>query len=724
MRISIAACFLTFFASQAFADTPASSVVYTGAPFTQHQPAAATNGTDFLVAWRDNRFTLPNARPGQIYVARVASNGRLLDTPTAIALADPHDALPSSWTNSAPSVAWTGRVYIVAWHDFGSASMRTVRIDSDGTILDTFPRTLPNVFSMSYGAAASGPDAALITYGRSDSSVHAALFNGEGNVVSTDIALPHAKVDDSPVAASNGSSFYVAWRRWDGTQSIVMGVPVDRNGTLGTARSVAATWAGPLIASNGKDYLITYIDANKLLAAAHIGSDARAITTTRLPFKVSWPFRGALLSRYGNSYLLAVVDPQFRVSGVILGPTARTIGTIPLTTGATVQGAIALAGSATSALVAWPEARFGGTLDTDVFSRIVGAQSDETLLSRAAARQLYPKVASSPIVSLVVWLEYRGFGEGEVRATRLAANGTVLDREGIKLGDGVYDPPAVAFDGVNFVVAWRQARGAVYTNRVAPDGALLDGLSGRLAVPYAFDFGLGSNGEESILAWSSQSWPSPQHVRAARIGRDGALDQNAVLLSFSGRTAFEFDVAATADTWLIAWTDVVPRSCGICPSLEPLADFNIVAVRVNRSMNLVDATPIPIASNARHVAAAAGSDEFLLAWEGSGNVATVHARTVNAIAGTTGPDIAIAVGASPSVARVGADYAIAWQNAGDLFHTMFDHRSEITVLAASADEESHVALNETRTAALIFAYERVITDRIAGTVSRALIHAP
>src|SRR6266508_6279183 len=82
-------------ASAALAEEiPLSNVFYTGAPWNQDQPQAASDGKKFLIAWRDNR-----AHSGfeTIYAARVAPDGHLLDPPTAIRIPDPRDAQPKAW---------------------------------------------------------------------------------------------------------------------------------------------------------------------------------------------------------------------------------------------------------------------------------------------------------------------------------------------------------------------------------------------------------------------------------------------------------------------------------------------------------------------------------------------------------------------------------------------------------------------------------------------------
>jgi hypothetical protein len=264
-----------------------------------------------------------------------------------------------------------------------------------------------------------------------------------------DVVLPTGRADDQPVAASNGASFYVAWRRWDGTQSFVMGATVSRDGTVGDARTLAATWSGPAIASNGGDYLVVYIDANKGAAVQRVDASGNTVSQHSLDVKLAWPFAGNVVAPYGSGYVVASNDDQRHVSGAVLDRDGQHVRDIVLATLGVADGAVALAASPNATIAVWPEDRFGGTISTDIFSRILDVQAADTLVTRAAARQRYPRIALGSGGGLAVWLEYRGADDAELRAARFS-NG----EDSIKIADHVVDPPAVVFDGLNYIVGW------------------------------------------------------------------------------------------------------------------------------------------------------------------------------------------------------------------------------------------------------------------------------
>src|SRR5262249_32919997 len=67
----------------------------------------------------------------------------------------------------------------------------------------------------------------------------------------------------------------------------------------------------------------------------------------------------------------------------------------------------------------------------------------------------------------------------DVRTARVSAGGVVLDPSGIALAPNSYaeSDPAVAYDGTNFMVVWTDSRNNasdIYGARVAPDGSVID----------------------------------------------------------------------------------------------------------------------------------------------------------------------------------------------------------------------------------------------------------
>jgi hypothetical protein len=717
VSLALLAASLTAFAAP-FIGSPVSTVVYTGAPWGQEQPQAASDGTNFLVAWRDNR---QQAGYETIYAARIGADGRALDGPTAIALPDPQVQPVTSWTNSMPAVVWTGAVYIVAWDHMQSNSIRFVRVDRDGHLLDSVPRAIDHASTLRVGAAASTGSGALLVYGAL--GVSAALFDIDGNLVKRDIAFPRGVADDSAVVAATNDAYLVAWRRWDGASSTVYVARVARDGTVGAARGVATTFAGPELAVNGNDLALIYIDGAKHLAFEHLDGNGNSISQTVLGSTAYWPFFDNVIARYGSGYVLAVRGAASNsVTGTALNLDGAPLGTVALTTRGVTDGAIAIAANAQATIVAWPEALLGGSVDRDIFARFIGSH-DDTLVSTAAARQSSPRVASSGSGHLALWLEYRGDGDGQLRAQRLALDGTPLDGEGITIANHVSQRPFVVFDGHNFVVAWQESGSAyeIRTMRITPDGQLLDGPHGRLALSVsASSFAIGSNGRDVLLVWSGveDSGLTP-FVRAARLASDGSIQTPYVEVPTNARSAVDLAISATADTWLIAWSEVIYRpTIGLAPPLPPVHDIS--AARLTSSLNVIDATPRSVAGemiDEQHASIASNGSDFLIAWDTGTNVI---GRAMTA-SGILNNPVTIGHGTYPSAAWRGDEYDVAWESSGSLFDARFEEQPRPTLLAAGTETKSRVVITQAPGRSLVALYERQSSEVVYGNVTRVFV---
>jgi hypothetical protein len=102
--------------------------VVSAAPNVQDQPAAAADGDGFLVVWSDWR----NA-DRDIYGARVTSTGQVLDT-SGIRICS------AAGSQGSAAVEYDGTNFLIAWQDerSGGKDIYGARLTADGSILDTF----------------------------------------------------------------------------------------------------------------------------------------------------------------------------------------------------------------------------------------------------------------------------------------------------------------------------------------------------------------------------------------------------------------------------------------------------------------------------------------------------------------------------------------------------------------------------------------------------------
>lgn len=231
-----------------------------GAANTQHDPSAAFDGNNYLVAWVDNRNMA-----GAIYAARVSLGGANLD-PEGIPICT------LAFQRGYPSVAFDGTNYLVTWADgrrSDSADIYATRVTIGGSVLD--PQGIPLVVGGDAHtfpqAAFNGADYLLVWDDISDSgmcSIRCARVSPAGQVLDPGDTLCTAWSAWTPVVAANGANWLVAWHDWRsemnpgvyGARITSAGQVLDSGGfTIGAAESGEDCAS---LASDGTNYLAVW----------------------------------------------------------------------------------------------------------------------------------------------------------------------------------------------------------------------------------------------------------------------------------------------------------------------------------------------------------------------------------------------------------------------------------------------------------------------------------
>gem|GEM_PF-1753827 len=192
---------------------PAGIAIRTGSG-TQYQPSVASNGSDYLVAWSE----YPGASSYDIRGTRVSPAGAVLD-PSGISIS------AASNEQSQPAIASDGANYLVVWSDSRSGAGYDIygaRVSSAGLVQDSSGIQISAANNSQYWpSVAYGNGTYLVAWGDYRSGVgydvYAARVAPNGTVTDpSGIPLRNTANEESyPAVAWDGSTFLVAWNRYD-----------------------------------------------------------------------------------------------------------------------------------------------------------------------------------------------------------------------------------------------------------------------------------------------------------------------------------------------------------------------------------------------------------------------------------------------------------------------------------------------------------------------------
>jgi hypothetical protein len=178
-------------------------------PSTQSSPAAAFDGTHFLVVWSQYDNT------SSIYGTRVsATTGALLDTPRLIS----RDSTGSAGFASVADIAFDGTNYLVVWQ-YPGGGVRGIRVRaSDGQPLEAAGFTIDaNHYGLTPRVAYGGGQFLVVWYvsRRLGNDVEAARIDAVSGALLDTVPrtlTPSGQNDSTPDVASRGDQFLVVWQ--------------------------------------------------------------------------------------------------------------------------------------------------------------------------------------------------------------------------------------------------------------------------------------------------------------------------------------------------------------------------------------------------------------------------------------------------------------------------------------------------------------------------------
>ncbi|MCP3142120.1 hypothetical protein [Pyxidicoccus xibeiensis] len=529
------------------------------------EPAAAWDGTQFLVTWTDSRggFDTPD-----IYGARVLAGGTIRD-PGGF----PISSAPGEQRVS--SVVWTGHRFLVVWDDargvdrdiYGARVFRSGRVDeTDGFPISTAPgdQRLPRVAHL-------GGRSLVVWQDARDGAlrVRGAKVKEDATVEESGLLVSHGDYPDEgrPAVAAGADRYLVSYaslREGISFGSAILATRVERDGDALDRRGTVLTRAAdaqmsPVVTSGADGYLVVWRDfrapERPALFAARLRPDgtvrdARGILLPAGPeasgHQVAWDGRVFLVvwEQPGSDGLRDIRGARVSRSGELLDTAGLEVAVAPET-----QASPAVASSGDGFLVTWTDERAG----TGVWGTRVSRGGD--VLDPGGFRitpelpgvsQGQPAMTALGSGYLLVYRTTRAEGffffEG-LRALRLSATGSVLDASPLIVApdspDLSYQDATVASDGREALVVWAEFdelfvdSGDLRMRRVTREGAVLEPVDAFVATgpelqeepTVIFD------GRDYLVAWESSeplilpgsSTFDVPDIEGARVSREGRV---------------------------------------------------------------------------------------------------------------------------------------------------------------------------------------------------------
>ncbi|HEX8698372.1 MAG TPA: Ig-like domain-containing protein, partial [Myxococcaceae bacterium] len=471
---------------------PLSGVLLSNAANRQFAPDVASNGSDYLVVWQDNRVSSSDP---QIYGTRVAAaSGTRLDAAGLLISG-------ALGYQSEPSVGFNGADYLVVWADDRAGShIYGGRVSSAGAVLDGSGLPLTTTENLKSGPVIAFDGTGFLVVWSdllgTNEDIHGVRLSATGTPLGAEQNLSTAtNAQLSPSVASNGANYLVVWHDDRGGTPDIYGARLSLTGEMldpqGLLLSNAAgSQVSPDVASNGTDYLVVWRDVR---TGASQGLSGARVTSAGQVLSIPTPIGGALGSTVRNTPAVASDGTDYFVSWSEVTSTSSDLYGASVTAAGGVGSRVtvcnapqgqtvpALAFNGTHYLVAWRDAR--SATSVDIYGNLVsrtGTVSGTSgfVISNASGTEDNPAVAAVGTDFFVVWDDSRnGATNNDIYGARVSGSGTVRDPTGLVISNAsdAQLKPAIASSGTDYFVVWHDLRSGqtydLYGTQVSSAGA-------------------------------------------------------------------------------------------------------------------------------------------------------------------------------------------------------------------------------------------------------------
>jgi MYXO-CTERM domain-containing protein len=446
----------------------------------QLSPAIAFDGQNYLVAWSDARWG--NA---DIYAARVdPPTGLVIDT-SGIGVTP-----QTAGSQTTPSVAFDGTNYVLAWTDnrLGNPDVFTARLSPTAIPLDgtglPFPPASAATAEQAPSVACNGASCFAVWQDQRGVAwdVYGARFSNQTVTDPQGILVTSAASEETyPAVASNGQDYLVVWQDLRVLTTDVYGARVSGAGvvldTSGIAISTAASdQATPRVAWMAPSYLVVWEDKRNDagdIYGARVATNGSVLDPNGFIVNAGTSEqRTPAVASDGTDYLVVWQNTSnFACAGARVSAAGAVLDAAGFAVTSSTCNNPAVAFGATRYLVVW----------SDGFAARAGrVTTSATLLDPLTGFSLpgvtRPQVAFDGQDFLTVFEKSQG-----VFGARVTGAGVVLDTAGLPISPSSTAPsdqPAVDCDGQTCFVAWRDYRSGahydIYGAFVDQAGAVLN----------------------------------------------------------------------------------------------------------------------------------------------------------------------------------------------------------------------------------------------------------
>lgn len=245
------------------------------ASVSQSNPSVGFNGSNFLVAWQDDRNISSNG--SDIIGSRISGTGRILDK-AGLAIS----ATAGAQLN--PAVASSGGNFLVVWEDNRSGTTHSTdiygaRVTAAGVVSDTAGIPICVAIGTQNSPVVAGNSSAYLVAWQDDRNGNFDVFGTRvtqaGNVSTPDGSALVSDTSDqtAPAVAASSNNFLVVWQDSRNSSSDIYGTRVNDSGTvldgngLGISRD-SSDQEMPSVAALGTGFLVVWQDARNSSATA------------------------------------------------------------------------------------------------------------------------------------------------------------------------------------------------------------------------------------------------------------------------------------------------------------------------------------------------------------------------------------------------------------------------------------------------------------------------